>query len=670
MTVIESLGVYLPPREVLTEDVVRGCRRKMRFPLERLSGIVSRRVAGESEYGIDLAKQAIRHCLATSKYAPQDVDILISTSTARCDGPPLWISFEPSTAFRIKADFGFTNALAFDIASACSGMFAAINIVDALLQQGVIENGLVVSGEYISHLAATAQLEIDGLLDHRLACLTLGDAGAAVMLEAGPAVGVGFEALELRTFGGYAGYCTAAPTTEAHGGGIMFTDALRLTEAATRAGSAHALETLQRAGWMPDSFQHLIMHQTSSTGMASARREINRLLRGTFCHEGNTIDNLAHRGNTATTTHFVALADAIQSGRIRSGDRVIFAISGSGLTVGTALYTLDDLPDRVARLPGTAEVSRRDPRPRSPQPRTESPRIRIASVGSVRPSGNGAGTKDSLTLLRLAATDCLGHSSYKPDDIGLVIHAGVYRSGFVCEPAVAAMLAGELAMNPTPPSADGRQTLAFDVLNGAVSFLSACHVAIQMLRAGKARTAMVAAAEIENNRAAFPDELLGLQEAGSAVLLDAAPGNGTGFGSFAFRSFPQHVDAFTSHCTNKDGKAYLQVASDARLERYYLEGIRATVDDLLRREGLDLSRIATILPPQRSASFLAELSAALNVPRDRFVEILDHDGDLYTSSLPFAFQALQCDQRIRPGDIGLLIAAGSGIQVACALYYF
>lgn len=670
MTVIESFGVYLPSREVLTEEVVRGCRKKLRFPLERLTGIVSRRVAAENESGIDLAKQAIRRCLASSRYAPQDVDVIISTSTARCDGPPLWISFEPSTAFRIKVDLGLTNAMAFDIASACSGMFAAINVVDALLQLGVIENGLVVSGEYISHLATTAQREIDGMLDPRLACLTLGDAGAAVMLEAAPAAGVGFEALALRTFGGYSGYCTAAPTTEPHGGGIMFTDALKLTEAATRAGSAHAFETLQRAGWRPDSFQHLIMHQTSSTGMASARREINRLLRGTFCHEGNTIDNVAHRGNTATTTHFVALADAIESGRIRSGDRVIFAISGSGLTVGTGLYTLDDLPDRVAGSPSAPGVGRQDSPRRAARPRIESPRIRIASVGSVRPSGNGAGPNDSLTLLRLAATDCLAHSSYRPDEIGLLIHAGVYRTGFVCEPAIAALLAGELAMNPTPPSPDGRQTLAFDVLNGAVGFLNACHVAIQMLRAGKARTAMIATSEVENNLAAFPGELLGLQETGSAVLLDAAPENGSGFGSFAFSSFPQHVDAFTSHCTNKDGKAYLQVASDARLERYYIEGIQATVHDLLLREGLDLSRISTILPPQRSGSFLDQLSAALNVSRDRFVEVTDRVGDLYTSSLPFAFQALQCDQRVRPGDIGLLIAAGSGVQVGCALYYF
>lgn len=670
MTLIESLGVYLPPREVRTEEVVRGCRKRLRFPLERLSGIVSRHVAGETEFGIDLAKQAISRCLASSRYAPGDVDVLISTSIARCDGPPLWISFEPSTALRLKAEFGFTRAMAFDIASACSGMFAAINIVDALLQLGVIRCGMVVSGEYISHLATTAQLEIDGLLDPRLACLTLGDAGAAVILEAAPAPGVGFDALELRTFGAYAGYCTAAPTEREHGGGIMFTDALKLTDAAMRTGSVHAMETLERAGWAPDSFQHLIMHQTSSTGLASARREINRLLRGTFCHEGNTIDNLTHRGNTATTTHLVALADAIRTCRVRSGDRVIFAISGSGLTVGTGLYTLDDLPDRIGGSRAASDGRRSHVQPRGARLRTDVSRIRIASVGTARPSRTGVGGCDSLALLRQAATDCLDKAPCRRNDLGLLIHAGIYRSHFICEPAIAALLAGDLDINATLPSADGRHTLAFDVLNGAVGFLSACHIAVQMIRARKAATAMIVTAEIENNAAAFPTELLGIEETGAAVLLDAAPGNATGFGTFSFRSFPEHLGAFTSHCTNRDGKTYLQFVRDPALERYYIEGMVSTVGDLLSREHLDLSRISTILPPQLSGSFIPGLSDALNVPRDRFVEVRGHDGDLYTSSLPFAFETLQRDQHARAGDIGLIISAGSGVEVGCALYYF
>jgi 3-oxoacyl-[acyl-carrier-protein] synthase III len=182
-TLIESLGVYLPPQAVSTQEVLQGCKKKVRFPLERITGIKSRRVAGETEFSIDLAGKAIADCLARSKYHPKDIDVLICSTICRYDGPNFQISYEPCTAVKLKKNFGLENALAFDLASACSGMFAAINLVDAFIKAGTIRRGLVVSGEYISHLAQTAQKEIAQFLDPRLACLTVGDAGAAVILE-------------------------------------------------------------------------------------------------------------------------------------------------------------------------------------------------------------------------------------------------------------------------------------------------------------------------------------------------------------------------------------------------------------------------------------------------------------------------------------------------------
>ena len=114
-----------------------------------MSGVKSRRVAGDAEFGIDLAKQAITRCLAASKYAPSEVDVVISASVGHCDGPSLWISSEPSTSVRLKEHFGFHKAFSFDIASACSGMFVGIYIVDAMIKRGLITCGLVVSGERI-----------------------------------------------------------------------------------------------------------------------------------------------------------------------------------------------------------------------------------------------------------------------------------------------------------------------------------------------------------------------------------------------------------------------------------------------------------------------------------------------------------------------------------------
>ena len=68
-TVIEGLGVYLPPRVVSTAEVVGGCLSKLEFPLERMTGIRSRRMAGETEFAIDLAEKAVADCLGRSGHA-------------------------------------------------------------------------------------------------------------------------------------------------------------------------------------------------------------------------------------------------------------------------------------------------------------------------------------------------------------------------------------------------------------------------------------------------------------------------------------------------------------------------------------------------------------------------------------------------------------------------
>lgn len=656
-TLIESLGVYLPPREVSTAELIRGCRHPVRFPLERMTGIRSRRVAGDGEFAIDLAKQAITRCLATSRHGPEDVDLVISAAIARVDAPGFMVSYEPSTALRLRHHFGFDRAMVFDVRSACSGMFAGLYIVDTLIREGVIGCGLVVSGEYITHLATTAQLEIKELMDARLACLTLGDAGAAVMLERASTPDVGFAAVDLRTFGRYAECCVAGPTDQPHGGAIMFTDALQLTDAAARHGSDHALGTLHRAGWPCDGFDHLIMHQTSRTALTSASRAINRLLGRPVCHEDNTIDNLERRGNTATTSHFVALADGIESGRIKSGDRLIFAVSGSGLTLGTALYTLDDLPDRLtgrtAALRGNGKGVRDGPA--VPQ----STGVRISAVG-VAPR-EATDHRDSVALLQLAVADCMHESSRDARSTELLIYAGTYRSRFITEPAMAALLAGALNVE---------NTLAFDIFNGGVAVLNACFVAAQMIRAKRTTTALVVAAETENNAACFPQDLLGIESTSSALLLEADPRSGKGFGRFLFRSFTEHRDAFVSCLTNREGKAYLQFVRQPDIEQHYVAAIAATVAELLRMEAIGIEHVAKVFAPQISAAFLTRLGDAICLPRERFVDAVGDGRDLFTSSLAFALRHAAERKLVHDGDLGLIVTVGSGIQVGCALYHF
>lgn len=667
--VIESLGVYLPPKAVSTQDILAGCAKPIKFPLEQFTGIYSRRMAGETEFSIDLARKAVDRCLANSRYLPNDIDLLICTNISRVDSPRHQSSFEPSTSAKLKRYFGFNNALVFDISNACTGMFTGMLIVDAFLKAGLIKRGMVVSGEYITHLTTTAQKELEGYMDQRLACLTVGDAGAAVILEQGANNAVGFHELDLYTLGRYCYDCIAKATDQEHGGAIMFTDAVRVAAVNITQALSHAAYTLDRAGWQPEILQHIIMHQTSEMSIRDAAREINTYFGREVCNQQNVIVNLRDRGNTATTTHMVALMDRILSGEIKSGEHVIFGITGSGATIGTGLYTFDDLPDRLrraARGQSPAKVSTGVVAQPAVTFAARHPRVRIESVGTAAASVQ----KETLALSEAAAEACLSKSSYSRTDTDLLIYAGVYRDEFLSEPALASIIAGKLQINDTIETQQDKKTFAFDLFNGAVGFLNACQVSAEMIHAQKIRRALVVASEIENNKVSRPDELLGIAETGSAVMLDESADGKTGFGNFVFKYGDEYLESLITGTRQEHGKTWIHRDQSAAIEEYYLRLIDEAVAELLKSEQLDLSLIKVVMPPQISPTFTGKLSDALHIEPGRVVDIARAGADLYTSSLPQTFAYVQEHHLVEPGDIGLIISAGSGLQVGCATYYF
>ena len=664
-TVIESIGVYLPTRTVSTETVMAECANEIRIPLERLTGIKNRRVVGEDEFSIDLARKAADDCLSRSSYRREEIDLVIACNISRCDGPGHRFSFEPSTASRLRDQCGLANALAFDISNACAGMFTGITVADAFLQAGLVRSALVVSGEYISHLTETAQKEIEGPMDPRLACLTLGDAGAAVILERGPNGRVGFHDIDMATLSSYSKLCIAKATQAPHGGAIMLTDSVTQTAIAVQHAVPYVAAVMQRHGWRPETCDHLVMHQTSEASLNDAVVAVNRLFGQGAANRGNTIYNMAERGNTASTTHFVALNDYIRSNRINSGDNVVFSITGSGQTVGAALYTFDDLPDRMRRgASGQHGRSIRADSAHKDLPAT--PRVRIDSIG-IAPAGQPS-SPSSIQLAVQAATTCLDQSSLDRAAIGLIIHAGVYRDDFLSEPAVASLVAGELGINGDVQSPDGPKTLAFDVLNGAVGFLNACHVAAVMIGAGKAEHAMVVASEIENNTPESGHPLNGISQTGSAVLIGRSDGT-EGFGRFIFQHHPEYSAALATYTQQRDGQCWLQIDRDPDLADLYLSCIPAAAKELLTLEELDPSDIAVVLPPRLSPAALDELAAQIGIPRSRFVD-LALDADPFTSSLPYGLERARRHRLVRPGDLALIVTVGSGVQVGCTTYRF
>ena len=67
---------------------------------------------------------------------------------------------------------------------------------------------------------------------------------------------------------------------------------------------------------------------------------------------------------------------------------------------------------------------------------------------------------------------------------------------------------------------------------------------------------------------------------------------------------------------------------------------------------------------------VSQLSKALDLPRDRFLDFGQYDSDLFSSSLVFGLQRARQEGLARAGDIGLAICAGTGLQIGAAIYYF
>lgn len=661
-TKIESLGVYLPERVVTTEEVLQGCKVPISFPLEKMTGIRSRRWVAEGEYAVDLSLKAAADCLSRSRFKPDEIDLVICCNISRHDGPKQF-SFEPGTAIRVRDKLGLTNALCFDVSNACAGFFTGIWIADGFLRSGAARNALIVSGEHITHLIETAQKEIESFLDPKLACLTVGDAGAAVVLERSADSDVGFEDLDLFTLGDYSDLCIAKATDREHGGAIMVTDSIRQTAVAIRHSVNHACEVLRRKRWGPESVDQVLLHQTSETALRDAGREINSAYQATVCSETNLILNLTERGNTASTSHFVALADRIREGRVTSGDRIVFGITGSGQTIGTALYRLDDLPDRM-----------RDNAKQPSLPALRKPSIDRRTTARIASWGMTPETipfrRDATELARLAAENCLANNSVARESIDLLLYTGVYRNDFLCEPAIAALLAGKLQINASTWNPGEPSTFALDLLNGPLGFLNACHVASELIESGKRSTVMIAASEIENNALVHPEQLRGLVETGSALLLEQAPAGGSGFLSFRFASFPEYIDLLRTQSTWKPGKTWLEIDHNEGYERALLDLIPEVVSQYLDCEDIPLAGIDAVVLPHISSDFVESLRSRMKLSSDQTVRLGIGDRDYFTSSIVGSLNVLSQSDRTQPDTWILMVSAAAGVQIGCALYRF
>src|ERR1700736_1873635 len=335
---LAAAGRHLPDTRLTTDEFMSTTRHNTHIDLERLPGIHERRVSLGDEDSYSLAVQAARNCLDKAQRDGSSLDVVINCSITKLHGGlTQWL--EPTMSGAVARAIGAPNAMTFDVSNACAGMLTGVTILNNWIRQGIVENGLVVSGEYISQLGRHAARHIRTIMSKELACLTLGDAGGALMLERADAGSGAISLAGFTTIADHSRLCLAYPKGR-DPGARMFTDARAIQRVAISDTPVLLHEVLEAAGIAIHDIDHVITHQTSARAIRKGMAEVSAAFGDSPRHDA--VIPVHRYGNTASTTHTVALVEELEAGRIRPGETIALIALASGLEIGVVLVTLDE----------------------------------------------------------------------------------------------------------------------------------------------------------------------------------------------------------------------------------------------------------------------------------------------------------------------------------------
>jgi 3-oxoacyl-[acyl-carrier-protein] synthase-3 len=341
-------GSYAPAQILTNADLERMVDTSDEWIVSR-TGIRERRVAAAHETTASMAAVASLRAIRTAGIEPDDIDvILLATLT-----PDYWM---PSTAALVKEAIGNTRAAAMDVAAACSGFVYAYATGQAYIASGMARNVLVIGAETLTRF-----------LDYsdRNTCILFGDGAGAVVLGAvdTPGGGLGIE-MTTEPEGAYmiwlpAGGAKRPPSAEtiARGEHFVRMEGKETYRFATRTLASTALAAIDRAGLKPSDIDLFIPHQANI-------RIIEAVAKGLSLPMDRMFVNLDKYGNTSAASVPIALAEAVNQGRVKIGDRIVIVAFGAGFTSGAVAIEWTADPERGRA--GDAAVSPEDVHVRLP----------------------------------------------------------------------------------------------------------------------------------------------------------------------------------------------------------------------------------------------------------------------------------------------------------------
>jgi 3-oxoacyl-[acyl-carrier-protein] synthase-3 len=314
---IGGLGIHAPEKVLTNQDLERMVETSDQWIRER-TGIKRRHIAEPGTTTFSLATAAAREALAASAVRPEELDmILVATSSP--DGP------FPSVACRVQGELGVPGACAMDLLAACTGFVYALSAAETYVSSGRADTVLVIGAEVLSRLVdwkdrGTSVIFADGAA---AAVLRPAQRGAGFLAWCLGSDGRGYEQITCGnpTLGGYT--AGDSPPRIAMKGPDVF-------KFATDIFIRQAFAVAEEAGIDIDDIDLFVPHQANSRIIEAAARRVGLPME-------RVMVNIDEYGNTSTATIGLALHDALRQGRLKSGDRVLIAGFGSGLTWGACL---------------------------------------------------------------------------------------------------------------------------------------------------------------------------------------------------------------------------------------------------------------------------------------------------------------------------------------------
>jgi len=229
------------------------------------------------------------------------------------------------------------NAAAADINAGCTGFIYGLSMAHGLIATNMAERILLIGSEKIS-----AYLD----LEERSTAVLFGDGAGAVIVEKTDA-DEGIRAMTLGSDG------TAAETLTSTGAGtefigsdarlaIVMDGAEIFRNAVIRMGET-VTEVVDEAGWSLDDVDLVVPHQANVRIIDAVRRRIK-------VDEDKVFVNIEKYGNTSAATIPIALAEAIEQGRIEPGAKVVFTAFGAGTTWGATAFKWGSRVEPIATI--------------------------------------------------------------------------------------------------------------------------------------------------------------------------------------------------------------------------------------------------------------------------------------------------------------------------------